>query len=179
MGRHLDEFAAELRESGEAAFARRYSHPFVVRDVGDAVAELAQSDDQDTDVSSEEVRHFHATARVAGDIEAVGRELEAFPVVKRPGGAFADRIGVGRARNADVCLPHGRVSKYHAYFSRAGDGGWTLTDARSTNGTWVEGEPLEPGHAVPVRDGARVRFGPFVFLFVTADGFRRLVAARA
>jgi len=179
MGRHLDEYVAELRGLGADAFRQRYPHPFVVRDTGEAAAELQEaSSDDDTDVSAPDPRR-HATAPVAGDIAAVGRELEAFPIAKRPGGAFPERIGVGRARNTDVCLPHGRISKYHAYFSSGAGGAWSLTDARSTNGTWVDGEPLEPHETRSVDDGSRVRFGPFHFIFVTADGFLRLVEARA
>ncbi|MCA9573776.1 MAG: FHA domain-containing protein [Polyangiales bacterium] len=100
-------------------------------------------------------------------------------VQKAKGAAFADRVGVGRARNADVWLPNPRVSKYHAYFQGAADGGYTLTDAESRNGTWVDGTKLTPRKPVALADGSEVVFGPHRFTFYTPAGFCENIARRA
>lgn len=100
-------------------------------------------------------------------------------VRKAAGAAFADRVGVGRARNADVWLPNPRVSKYHAYFSGTPEAGYTLTDADSRNGTWVDGEKLAPRTPVPLAEGSEVVFGPHRFTFYTPLGFCENIGRRA
>ncbi|HVJ90833.1 MAG TPA: FHA domain-containing protein [Labilithrix sp.] len=74
----------------------------------------------------------------ASALNADQKSVAVFPVVKRVGGIFRDRVGIGRTRNADIFVPYGNISKYHAYFSLLGDE-WTLADAGSTNGTTVDG----------------------------------------
>jgi len=73
-------------------------------------------------------------------------------LVKRPGNPFPNFVSVGRAANNDLVIGVETISKLHAYFTFE-DGGWNLTDYRSTNGTRLNGEPVEPGQAVRVRDG--------------------------
>ena len=52
------------------------------------------------------------------------------------------------------------VSRIHAriHFS---DEGWFLEDLRSTNGTWLNDEQLEPEKLYPLESGDRLRFGQF------------------
>ena len=45
------------------------------------------------------------------DPELLSKAGAVYPVTKRPGGPFPDRIGVGRTRTADISVRLGRVSK--------------------------------------------------------------------
>jgi pSer/pThr/pTyr-binding forkhead associated (FHA) protein len=82
------------------------------------------------------------------------------PVVKRGVNPWADRVLVGRAANNDIVLRDESISKVHAYFERGPGGGWQVHDARSANGTRVDGEAVAPGGASPpVRSGTVVVFG--------------------
>jgi hypothetical protein len=56
------------------------------------------------------------------------------------GGAYADRVSVGRAVSADLVLRHPSVSKFHGYFSLEGQV-WQLSDAASKNGSHLNGTP--------------------------------------
>lgn len=86
------------------------------------------------------------------------------PVRKRAGAnPFEHMVTLGRAPNNDLCLEHPNVSKFHAYLRREG-AGWALVDARSLNGTWVNGERLAPERPVALKDGDEVRLGEGVFL---------------
>lgn len=49
---------------------------------------------------------------------------------------------VGRAPDNSICVDEPLVSQYHAIIERRGDGFW-LSDLGSTNGTTVNGEPVE------------------------------------
>jgi hypothetical protein len=101
------------------------------------------------------------------------------PVVKRPGGAFQDRIGLGRAPNVDVRLPLAQVSKYHAFFSFSPDGHWTVTDAGSRNGTSVNDRLIVPKVGVRLEDGFEVGIGPHRLAFYGPAGFLALLRRRA
>ncbi len=112
--------------------------------------------------------------------ELLAKAGPVYAVSKRPGGPFPDRIGVGRARTADISLRHSSVSKYHAYFAwDEGRRGWMVWDARSRNGTMVGERRLEPGEGAPVESGTSVIFGENMFLFFAEAGFRKLVESLA
>lgn len=119
------------------------------------------------------------SGRVA-DPELLSKAGAVYPVMKRPGGPFPDRIGVGRTRTADISLRLASVSKYHAYFTHdEAKGTWTLWDARSRNGTTVGAQRLEPGEGKLLENGSYVLFGEDGFLFFTGEGFHKLVQSLA
>jgi hypothetical protein len=111
-----------------------------------------------------------------GDMEMLEKAGAVFPVAKRPGGPFPDRIGVGRSRTADISLRLSSVSKYHAYFTfDEREQRWLLWDARSRNGTSVGRTRVEPTAGVPLENGVDIHFGEDAFLFFTDAGFAKLV----
>jgi hypothetical protein len=69
--------------------------------------------------------------------------LYVFPLRKQATNAFGMMVTVGRAANNDIVLPYDGISKFHAYFSNLG-GAWVLVDAKSTNGTFIEGRRINP-----------------------------------
>ena len=83
------------------------------------------------------------------------------PLRKRPGvdTAYADRISVGRARNKDIVLRDGSVSKFHAWFEKSAAGLLRVADAGSKNATRVNGRVLGVRELTPVRPGDLVTFG--------------------
>lgn len=79
------------------------------------------------------------------------------PFPAPPPGTGAD---VGRAPPADVILPLPTVSARHGRVEVSEDGGAvTLFDFGSTNGTYVDGEPIEAESATPLPLGSIVVFG--------------------
>jgi hypothetical protein len=76
------------------------------------------------------------------DIQASEQKMFVHPLRKAQLNAFAMMITVGRAANNDIVLPYDGISKFHAHFTKAPDGAWTLADAKSTNGTFLEGKRL-------------------------------------
>jgi hypothetical protein len=112
--------------------------------------------------------------------ELLSKAGAVYPVVKRAGGPFPDRVGVGRTRAADIFLPHASVSKYHAYFVRDdASGSWTLWDARSRNGTTLGDRRLSSGEGAPLANGATVLFGESMFLFFDEAGSLKLIEGLA
>ena len=70
---------------------------------------------------------------------------------------WADHL-VGRSPEAALRLENGAVSWRHASLRWTGRV-WELQDLGSLNGTFVNGMRVEPGARVPLRLGARLRFG--------------------
>lgn len=88
-------------------------------------------------------------------------------VEKTSQNAWTRRISVGRATNNDIVIRHDSVSKLHAHFHMpapaAGDPGaperCLLTDAESSNGTFVNGVLLSPESSVELKVSDRIVFG--------------------
>jgi hypothetical protein len=171
-------YVDELKLIGPSRFAMKLTSPvFLVRSL-DVV-----EDDDDEPAFDTKVKHRDEIARTPerksdrppGARVAPGHVLH---VVKRQGGAFQERIGIGRASNVDVRLPLGQVSKYHAYITRDAEQ-WTITDASSSNGTMVRGTLIDPRVPVVLHDADEVGFGGCRLRFYTPEGFIRFVASRA
>lgn len=73
-----------------------------------------------------------------------------------------DHFLIGRAADADLQVDREAVSRRHARLHLQ-DGVWHVTDLQSTNGTYVNDEPVETG---PIRDGDALRVGIAVFTFL-------------
>ncbi|WP_225978614.1 FHA domain-containing protein [Gandjariella thermophila] len=71
---------------------------------------------------------------------------------------------IGRYRNCDIALDHVTVSRRHAEIRRDG-GGYTIVDAGSLNGTYLNRHPLEA--PATLADGDEVRIGIVRFTFHT------------
>ena len=79
----------------------------------------------------------------------------------------AHQLRIGRAPDNSHQLLERNVSRHHAVIDENASGVVFLTDLGSSNGTYVNGTAIPKYHPVPLRDGDRVRFGPFVvFKFV-------------
>jgi pSer/pThr/pTyr-binding forkhead associated (FHA) protein len=68
---------------------------------------------------------------------------------------------MGRGEENDIVVPHASISRSHARLLRR-DGSYELTDLNSTNGTWVNNQPVHG--SVPVRSGAEIRLGDVIFV---------------
>jgi hypothetical protein len=101
-----------------------------------------------------------------------------FPIRKTPRSLIDRFYAVGQTRNNDIVVRDVSVSKFHAYFQDDERGGFVLQDARSTNGTFLNGARVpRQGDADPiaVSSGDRVRFGTVELSFLVAAEFRQLV----
>ncbi|NLE99818.1 MAG: FHA domain-containing protein, partial [Anaerolineales bacterium] len=84
--------------------------------------------------------------------------------VHLPGGDTRDyalskaQMSLGRAPDNDIHLPDPKVSSHHARITVSGSD-VRITDVGSSNGTFVNGQPLLVNVATPVRMGDVVQFG--------------------
>jgi transcriptional regulator with GAF, ATPase, and Fis domain len=89
-------------------------------------------------------------------------------------------IRIGRDRSSEIVVSGDpEVSRHHASLSLEKEG-WQLVDQGSANGTFVNGEPLEPDKGRVLEDHDRITLGPsghtvFVFRVLAEDGNPRLL----
>ena len=72
-------------------------------------------------------------------------------------------ITIGRGTDCDVQVDRDSVSRKHARIERR-DASWVVVDLGSTNGTYVNDEPVA---GQPLRDGDQLRIGNAIFKFLT------------
>ncbi len=70
---------------------------------------------------------------------------------------------IGREGDNHVQLMSAEVSKHHAVVLRAA-AGWTIRDTNSRNGILLNGEKVAES---PLKDGDRIRIGPYELVFET------------
>jgi pSer/pThr/pTyr-binding forkhead associated (FHA) protein len=94
-------------------------------------------------------------------------DLEVYPLAKKPGASFPDRITIGRTANNDIVIADHSISRLHAYVRKAGDG-WVVADAGSKNGSVLRGENLEARKEKPIASRAILRLGDVELTFYAA-----------
>jgi hypothetical protein len=77
---------------------------------------------------------------------------------------------VGRAATSAVRVQERSVSRQHAVIGIDEDGGFSIVDLDSDNGTGVNGMLLVPGTSHTLRSGDVVHLGDVSFLFLDVDG---------
>jgi ABC-type multidrug transport system ATPase subunit/pSer/pThr/pTyr-binding forkhead associated (FHA) protein len=76
-----------------------------------------------------------------------------------------EEMRIGRGPDNDLRLDNPTVSRHHAILRRVGSGEqYVVEDLRSSNGTWVNDELIEPGRPFPLLAGSTLRIGPVKFL---------------
>lgn len=101
-------------------------------------------------------------------------DLELYPLAKKSGAAFTEKITIGRTSNNDVVIPDTSVSRLHAYIRRDGSN-WVVADAGSKNGSWLRGEALKARREQPLTSRSIVRLGDVdLTFFVAVDLFAAL-----
>jgi hypothetical protein len=92
--------------------------------------------------------------------------------------ALTHLITVGRRADSDVTIADISVSRLHAFFKRRPDGGFSLQDVGSTNGTTVNEVSVctkETGPPTDLKSGDDIRFGQIDLTFLEVDALRSFV----
>ena len=87
--------------------------------------------------------------------------VEAIDPVPSEYSLFKDEVSLGRGEDNDVVIPHASVSRAHARLLRR-NGVFELTDLNSTNGTFLNEQPVHG--SVRVGSGNQVRLGDVRFV---------------
>ncbi|HET8937150.1 MAG TPA: FHA domain-containing protein [Polyangiales bacterium] len=89
------------------------------------------------------------------------------PLKKGEGRPFPERISVGRATNCDVVIRDASISKLHGHFRDVTAETAFFTDAKSSNGTRLNGTLVAPGVATEIRQNMLLSFGRVQLMFMS------------
>ncbi len=97
------------------------------------------------------------------------------PLKKKPT-SFWDYITLGRASTADIAVDDPAVSNVHAHFMVDDeDGRVKVQDVGSSNGTFVNRNPMQAHTPVTLASGDCVRFGQSIFYYVSSSMLKELI----
>ena len=92
---------------------------------------------------------------------------------------FAMGVTVGRVESNDIVVDDGSVSRFHAWLQKdERTKEWSLTDAESKNGTWLDGKQLAAKQRVILKDGSKLKFGDVEMSFFTPAALKVFVGQR-
>ena len=94
-----------------------------------------------------------------------------------PGGDDHSPLVIGRSEAADIPLMHASVSKNHAHLCLGSDGGVSLSDCSSKNGTFLKGRRLNPDEKVWLQPMDTLTIGAIECMITTAHSLQRLLRA--
>lgn len=84
---------------------------------------------------------------------------------------------IGRDRQLAIPIPDRRLSRRHAVIQYVRDQGFYLVDLESTNGSFINGEPVHGRQLL--KDGDRIRLSNIAFSFFLCDNSQTLEAIPA
>ena len=161
----------------QAAFLKRYSHPFLV------IVDRPAAEEDDGDKAYFLTKAFisleNKNATLGGG-PVLDPKAVVLPVKKRSDSKspLASTVMVGRNDDNDLVLTVSGVSKYHFYISAlpfAVDE-YTISDNGSTNGTFVNMQKVKPSSRVPLKSGDKITLGNAIGLrfYLAADFWEKL-----
>jgi serine/threonine protein kinase len=111
----------------------------------------------------------------------LGRELTAMPglprlLVARSGESAKSillekgSLTIGTSKDCDIVLNAHGVSRYHVRIIQTTNGGWSVMDLGSTNGTYLESSLLLPGVVQIWESGQTLHVGPYFLNWYAAEG---------
>lgn len=100
-------------------------------------------------------------------------EALALALAVRPG--KPPQLTLGRSPTCDIEINDATLSQVHLLFMQSGPSQWTVRDAGSKNGSWLDGAQLIPGEPKPLNNGGRIQTAQVVLTYYEPQGlFTRL-----
>src|SRR5690606_22682041 len=85
----------------------------------------------------------------------------------------------GRADTCDLVINDATLSGLHLVFMAGQDGRWTVRDAGSTNGSWLDGHPLQQGIPGRLVSGSLLKVGKVHLSYYDVEGLHGRLALEA
>ena len=169
--KNLENFKKFQVRSSRADFAKRFNYPVLIPDIGQDLEQKEGLGFDTVFMQRDQLKQMMQQSQM----KAVSSEV--IRLVKKGTNVFTGMVSVGRTTNCDVVINSPVVSKFHAYFNKGTkDGSYYLTDANSTNGTYVNNIRLQPKVKKDLSDGDTICFDRQIyFSYYTPEGFYDLL----
>lgn len=164
---NMHAFLAETKGLSREDFLETYPYPFLIREATKITTALPADQDATT-------QRLTRVAPTVGDGFMQG-DVWIHPICPRDPDNFAGAVKIGRDEECDVVVADGSISGLHAHFTLEFEDETPVvyvTDLASSNGTFLNGDPLASQAATRLTNQDGLRFGPAVkFQFFEAEGF--------
>ncbi len=172
MEHHLTfrEFGDQFAKLSKEAFIARFPTPILVVDFEGLETPPKELPDSPAPPSNA------LTQFTPGHDEKLNQVAVA-PLVKSKRNPMQKAVTLGRAAANDIVVPHGVISKLHAFFKKdPASGELSITDANSRFGTAAEGHILLPGEPYLLTKKTSIVFARYVqaLLFFPAEFFQHM-----
>lgn len=161
----FQQYAAEYRKLGREAFAFQFGRPAIVGiQVGSRFDEQNRKPGKSTQL----------VVRIEPDLVSMSAKSfvgRAWLVDRQPHSPKTRPILAGRGSDNDLVIPDQAISKTHCQFEFAPGGVVLVSDAGSSNGTFVNKVRVDARTPVPLKQGDTLSLGRFEFQFYTRNGF--------
>ncbi len=164
-----DNLIVAARKIERSQFMRQFAHPLLVGSelyTGEFLGSQGMGATMEfvfTEIDLEEATGTRATP------DPTHLRQSIYPLIKRPY-AKSERsvFTIGRTSETDMVMADYSISRRHAQI-RVGNGKYILEDLHATNGTFFNGQRIQPGETQAFKPGDQVSFGRFAFYFTTAE----------
>lgn len=164
----LNHLASDARSLSLAAFEAKYARAFFIRHGSWLTTPRAPMQTKP--------EGWESNAESTGEIVIMALPVRKQPLSEHP------FVGIGRLEGCDIAIFDETVSKFHAYVKEQPERTWLLQDAKSRNGTTVEGVAVAQrgaGPPTPLKFGQVVRFGSVTTTFIDASSVVSLASRLA
>lgn len=97
----------------------------------------------------------------------IAADSSTHPLAPKPGSLWT-KLMVGRSPDCNISIQDPAVSSQHAQFELDFPGRpLVLTDLSSTNGSFLNGQRIQPHEHIDVKSGDCIRFGSSIFYVIT------------
>jgi pSer/pThr/pTyr-binding forkhead associated (FHA) protein len=163
--RNLSEFHKEFGRMSRAAFLARFYDPFLLVSMSVPVSGPGSLQDEEQKSPSKSTIADVTKRKTTVVITKV------MPLMKRDTGESGGTLGVGRAEDNDVIIPHRCVSRHHAVLEvDVSSNEFTVSDVGSSYGSVADGEALPKGEKRTIQSGSAIVLGQVVqCVFLTPE----------
>jgi len=148
----LTTFSAVVKNLSREEFVQHHAHPFIVGQ--------GKTSSAPTGRRAFQTMAGFQIAKEADPTSNAEKDLPVFRVTKSDRNTFGKMVTLGRIDNNDIILDHPSTSKFHAYFTPGNkDNEYTLCDADSKYGTFLDDKRLRPSLPQRLTAGATIVFG--------------------
>lgn len=161
----LDEWRRTRANTSRADFIALHPYAFLVSATGRAAGtvSLPAPPVRPTEFRTVTHREYNATKPEPSNPEPP----LILPLRKGEGRPFPERISLGRATNCDLVIRDASVSKLHGHFRDVTQETAFFTDAKSSNGTRLDGTLIQAGVATEIRVNTLLSFGRVQLVFLS------------
>ena len=165
-GETLQDYKKFQKQLNRQDFVNRFDHPFLVFD--------RETGDRETDKQGFTTKRLNPSQMAGIMKKALMKTVSSktVKVVKTGTNIFQGSVNIGRVSNCDVMIDSPVISKLHAFFTKnLKSRTYNITDANSTNGTYVNDVKLELNEKKLLHDGDIISFGRQLNIsFYTPEG---------